>query len=850
MAGPQTIQVGDRTLRVTNLDKVVYPATGTTKGDVIAYYTQIAPIMLPHVVGRPVTRKRWVHGVGTDDKPGQVFFQKNLEDSAPEWVERADLQHSDHVNTYPLVTEAATLAWFGQLAALEVHVPQWRFTPDGERGNPDRMVLDLDPGPGTGLPECVEVAKLCRAILTEMGLELVPVTSGSKGIHLYAGLSGEQTSDQISTVAHELARALEADHPDLVVSDMKKSLREGKVLVDWSQNSGNKTTVAPYSLRGRERPMVAVPRTWSEMTVRLRHLEMSEVLARMKKKDDPMAALGRGSDDAGHPRLATYRAKRDPKKTPEPFDAGEESDRAGHPERAGEPGFVIQEHHARRLHYDFRLERDGVLVSWAIPKNVPTDGKQNHLAVQTEDHPLAYGSFEGTIPRGEYGAGTVSIWDAGTYKLEKWREGKEIIATLHGRAGGGLAELGVAPFRFALIHTGSSDQATWLIHRMEALPDGVAPPWGFADDDTADGEASDDADGEASAVGKPADDAHEATSQARPVRAPSGGAARAVPAPDAPADTTGLRPMLASPGEERDVVGAGWSYEMKWDGIRALVHVDGDELRLETRNGNDVTAAYPELAEVTSRVPVPAVLDGEIVALDEAGRPDFGLLQNRFGLTQPRDVARAQREAPVHLMLFDVLHADGKDLTGQPYTTRRDALELVVSPGGSVQVPPRVDGELDDALAASAELGLEGVMAKRSASRYSPGRRSREWLKIKHRHDAEVVLVGWRPGKGGREGTIGSLLVAVPRDGELTYAGRVGAALGDKALARLAEQLVPYAADDPPIDDVPRLDARDARWLRPELVAEVEYGEWTSSGRLRHAIWRGLRPDKTPTTLT
>lgn len=833
MAGAQTIQVGDRTLRVTNLDKVIYPATGTTKGDVIAYYTQIAPIMLPHVIGRPVTRKRWVHGVGSDAKPGQVFFQKNLEDSAPDWVERADLQHSDHVNTYPLVTEAATLAWFGQIAALEVHVPQWRFTPDGERGKPDRMVLDLDPGPGTGLPECVEVAKLCRAILTEMGLELVPVTSGSKGIHLYAGLSGEQTSDQISTVAHELARALEADHPDLVVSDMKKSLREGKVLVDWSQNSGNKTTVAPYSLRGRERPMVAVPRTWSEMTVRLRHLEMSEVLARMKKKDDPMAALGRGAEageEAGHPRLATYRARRDPKKTPEPFDAGEESDRAGHPERAGEPGFVIQEHHARRLHYDFRLERDGVLVSWAIPKNVPTDGKQNHLAVQTEDHPLAYGSFEGTIPRGEYGAGTVGVWDSGTYTLEKWRDGKEIIATLHGRPGGALEELGVAPFRFALIRTGHGEKASWLIHRMEALPDGVAPPWGFADDDEApDGEV---------------------TAPAASRSASSGTAARPAPAPDAPSDTTDLRPMLASAGEERDVVGPGWTYEMKWDGIRALVHVDGDELRLVTRNGNDVTAAYPELAEVTDRVHVPAVLDGEIVALDSSGRPDFGLLQGRFGLTAQRDVERAQREAPVHLMLFDVVHADGKDLTGQPYTTRRDALELVVSPGGRVQVPPVVDGELVDALAASAELGLEGVMAKRSASRYSPGRRSREWLKIKHRHDAEVVLVGWRPGKGDREGTIGSLLVAVPRDGTLSYAGRVGAALSDKALARLAEQLAPYASDAPSIDDVPGLDARDARWLRPELVAEVEYGEWTSSGRLRHAIWRGLRPDKTPTTLS
>ena len=258
--GKETVSVDGHRLSLTNLDKVIYPETGTTKGEVIAYYAEIADVMVPHVRNRPATRKRWVHGVGTPDEPGEVFFQKNLDErSTPNWVAHRVLQHKSHTNDYPLVNDRATLVWLAQIASLEIHVPQWQFGRTGTPRNPDRLVLDLDPGEGAGLVECVEVAKYVRGILSGMGLEAMPVTSGSKGIHLYAALDGKQTADQVSAVAHELARSLEADHPDLVVSDMKKALRGGKVLVDWSQNNGAKTTVAPYSLRGRFRPTVAAP---------------------------------------------------------------------------------------------------------------------------------------------------------------------------------------------------------------------------------------------------------------------------------------------------------------------------------------------------------------------------------------------------------------------------------------------------------------------------------------------------------------------------------------------------------------------------------------------------------------
>jgi bifunctional non-homologous end joining protein LigD len=469
-SGDQLVSVDRHRIKLTHLDKVLYPETGTTKGEVIAYYAAVAEVMIPHVRDRAATRKRWVNGVGTEKKPGMMFFQKNLDESTPNWVKRRTIEHKDHANEYPLVNDLATLTWLAQIAALEIHVPQWQFGRTGVVRNPDRLVLDLDPGPDMELADCAEVARLARKILQGMGLDPLPVTSGSKGIHLYAALDGKQTSDQVAQVAHELARALEADNPDLIVSDMKKSLRDHRVLVDWSQNNANKTTVAPYSLRGRMRPTVAAPRTWRELASKdLAQLEFDEVMRRVKRRGDPLAALVTGhlaqleptpehlaefeSTPEARDRLHDYRTKRDAKKTPEPIPANAAKTSDGR-------SFVIQEHHARRLHWDFRLEHDGVLVSWALPKGVPTEYKKNHLAVQTEDHPIEYGTFEGDIPAGEYGGGHVDIWDAGSYELEKWRD-DEVIVTLHGEKHG--------THRYALIHTGGDGKAAnnWLIHLMK-----------------------------------------------------------------------------------------------------------------------------------------------------------------------------------------------------------------------------------------------------------------------------------------------------------------------------------------------------------------------------------------------
>ncbi|PVE16944.1 ATP-dependent DNA ligase [Arthrobacter sp. Bz4] len=807
----QTVTVDGQRLRLTNLNKVIYPASGTTKADVLAYYAAIAGYLIPHARDRAVTRKRWVNGVGTTEQPGQVFFQKNLDQSAPAWVQRHSIAHKDHVNVYPMVNDLATLTWFGQISALEIHVPQWRFGPDGEINNPDRLVLDLDPGDGVSLGDCAEVARHARVILQDMGLEPYPVTSGSKGIHLYAALDGSQSSDEVSTVAHELARALEADHPDLVVSDMKKSLRGGKVLVDWSQNSRNKTTVAPYSLRGRLRPTVAAPRSWAELEdPELAQLDYRQMMDRVQELGDLLAGLdetsGGPDGDRGGPgdtttseprvrdRLHTYRSMRDSAKTPEPI-----------PDSVSDAGgnrFVIQEHHARRLHYDFRLERDGVLVSWAVPKGPPDTPNKNHLAVQTEDHPLEYAAFEGTIPKGEYGAGEMYIWDSGTYHAEKWRDGKEVICTVQGRDDGGLARSGSPVRRYALIHTGGdeSGKRNWLMHLMK-------------DQGAADASAE----------------------------APASGAAETPPE---------LMPMLASPGSAGDVTAdEDWAFEMKWDGVRAIATVTPDGVRLTSRNANDMTALYPELADLGDYVNGNnVVLDGEIVALNKSGRPDFGLLQNRFNLTKSSEIDAARRKAPVHFMIFDLLYLDGNSLLQLQYAQRREILEQAVnSPAdGHIQVPPALDATIEEAVAASRELGLEGVVAKRTSGTYTAGRRSRGWVKIKDQLTQEVVVVGWRPGKGSRAHKVGSLLVAVPDGVDLKYVGRVGSGLTERDLAEIGSRLRKMSRKTAPLADVPAADASDAHWVRPALVGEVQFSERTGAGKLRHPVWRGWRPDKLP----
>ena len=471
-------------------------------------------------------------------------------------------------------------------------------------------------------------------------------------------------------------------------------------------------------------------------------------------------------------RLESFRAKRDFSATPEP--AG------GRPRTspAAAPRFVIHEHSARRMHWDLRLERDGVLVSWALPRGMPEEPKVNHIAPHTEDHPLEYLDFEGEIPAGSYGAGTMRIWDTGTYETLKW-EPRKVEVALHGSRIDG---------RYALFAIGKSDgDRDWMIHRMD-------PP-------------------------------------ADPERSP-------MPAR--------LLPMLARAGglprdEER------WAFELKWDGVRAVAYGEPGRLHFESRNLNDITPRYPELQRLGRALGSHrAVLDGEIVAFDENGRPSFAALQPRMHLTVPARVRRLAQTAPVTYVIFDLLWLDGHSLMERSYSERRAALAALALSGEHWQTPPAIEGAGRDVLAASAERQLEGVVAKRRDSRYEPGRRSGAWIKIKNVARQEFVIGGWVPGEGRRRDRIGALLVGLPDGADaLRYCGRVGTGMSERDLDELRALLAPLERPTSPFAAGPRPPA-DAIFCEPRLVCEVEFTEWTRDGLLRAPSFKGLRDDKAP----
>ncbi|MDP9399835.1 MAG: DNA ligase D [Actinomycetota bacterium] len=466
--------------------------------------------------------------------------------------------------------------------------------------------------------------------------------------------------------------------------------------------------------------------------------------------------------------LEEYRRKR-PTPTPEPPGVG--ADGAA----PAALRFVVQEHHATRLHWDLRLEHEGVLASWAVPNGIPEDPRENRLAVHTEDHPLEYLDFHGEIPRGSYGAGSMTIWDRGVYELHEFSD-RKVEVTFHGERLRG---------RYGLFPTSGRD---WLIHRMDPPED--------------------------------------------PSRTPM---------PDR------LEPMLATAGplpadEER------WAFEVKWDGLRALCWSVPGELRLVSRNRNDITRAYPELKPMNRALSSHgAIIDGEVVAFDADGRPDFGRLQQRMHIASESAAKRRSRDVPVVYVAFDLLWLDGHPLVDLPYTERRARLAELGLDGANWQTPEGVEGRGADLLEVTRQRGLEGVLAKRLDSRYDPGRRSACWIKVKHTQRLDVVIGGWEPGEGRRRERIGSLLAGVEEDGGLRFVGKVGTGFTEAELDRLGEALRPLRRDTAPF--TAGSPPRRAEWVQPRLAAEVEFRDWTRDRRLRAPSYKGLRERDAPSAV-
>jgi bifunctional non-homologous end joining protein LigD len=461
--------------------------------------------------------------------------------------------------------------------------------------------------------------------------------------------------------------------------------------------------------------------------------------------------------------LSEYRRKRDPKKTPEPFGAKGT--------KAKDPVFVVQRHDARRLHYDFRLERNGALASWAVPKGVPLEPGQQHLAVHVEDHPLDYATFEGEIPAGEYGAGTVEIWDKGTYELLEEKKNGGLTVRLKGERLNGTWALVPAHL--------SGDEKNWLIVRKR-------------------------------------DDATEA-----------------------PRVTTTYRPMLATLAEDVPR-GAGWEFEVKWDGYRAIATVAQSEAVLTSRNANDLTARFGNVAkEIAKAVKTPdCVLDGEVCALDESGRSSFSAMQ------------QGKAGTPIVYYAFDVLEIDGEPLVDLPLVERHKRLEALLDKRNRTV---RLSEAFDDGTAlleAARQQGLEGIVAKRLDSKYAVGRRTRDWMKVKTKHEQEFVIVGYTKGTGRRASSFGALVLGVYEGNELVYVGNVGTGFNSTEIDKLLDKLRPLRRPTSPFREVPRMPKvrkSDVIWVEPELVGEVEFVEWTHDGRLRAPSYKGLREDKAAT---
>jgi bifunctional non-homologous end joining protein LigD len=460
-------------------------------------------------------------------------------------------------------------------------------------------------------------------------------------------------------------------------------------------------------------------------------------------------------------KLGEYERKRDPTKTPEPF---------GGEKKSQEPIFVVQRHDARRLHYDFRLERNGALASWAVPKGVPLESGEQHLAVHVEDHPIDYASFEGEIPKGEYGAGTVEIWDSGTYELLEEKRNGGLTVRLHGRKLTGTYALVPAHL--------NGDEKNWLIVRKREEGD-------------------------------------------QPAREIS---------------TRTHTPMLATVAQEVPR-GAGWAFEVKWDGYRALAYIVGGEAALTSRNGNDLTDRFASVAkEVVKAVKTPhCVLDGEVVALDETGRSSFSAMQ------------QGKLGTPIVYYVFDVLEVEGEPLVDLPLVERRKRLEALLDKRNRTV---RLSESFDDGnalLEAAKEQRLEGIIAKRLDSRYSVGKRTRDWLKIKTHGRQEFVIAGFTKGTGRRASSFGSLVLGYYRGGQLTYAGNVGTGFNSREIEKLLDKLRPLKRSTSPFREVPKMPKvrkSDVIWVEPKLVCEVEFVEWTHDGHLRAPSYQGLREDK------
>ncbi len=768
-------RIKSRKIELSNLDKVLFPGDHIIKAELIEYYLNAAPTILKHIKGRPLTFVRYPDGI-----TGERFFQKNRPDYAPDWIEHTTLG-SDSETDYIIAKDDATLAWLGNLASIELHQMHSR-APHFDK--PDYMVFDLDPPEDYPFKEVVGLAQELRQHIESLGYYPFVKTTGGKGVHIVVPLEPRWDFDRVFATASAIANEFARRNRDTTTLQLNKVNRKGRVLIDIYRNRPSQTIVCPYSVRGREGAPVSMPLSWESLSSLKGPalFNLRAVADHLKSEGDAWEAINayatrlhtesqprrkKGSSEAHRANGPTaltmaseYERKRRFDKTPEP--------RPAITTGKGD-SFVIHRHHASHLHYDLRLERDGVLKSWAVPKGLPPRPGIKRLAVAVEDHPLDYFGFEGTIPKGQYGAGRVWVFASGKYEITKHKKEGFYFRL-------GSREINA---EYRLINTRAKD---WLLERVDSpqtdwLRDHVAPM---------------------------------------------------------------LAQTRAEPPDSAEFL-----YEVKWDGIRALISLDDDAVMVRSRSGRDITRHFPELSIPDQAFRATgALLDGEIVCLQPDGKPSFEDAIKRLRQTTEAGIARARARHPAVCYVFDCIYLDGRPLNNEPLERRREWMADALKPDSPFRVSEAVDDGMD-LFTAVDEMGLEGIMAKKRDSPYLSGKRTDFWLKIKATQTRECIIIGYTQGKGDRRDRFGALHLACYDGDELHYLGKAGTGFDESGLAVLMDEMSRVPRVRRPISEKP-LDDAATTWLEPRLVCEVQYASLTSGGSLREAAFIRLRPDYAP----
>ncbi len=809
------LRFGKRSVTVSGAGQVLYPAAKFTKEAVVAYYLAVAPFLLPHLRGRPVSLKRYPEGIH-----GESFWEKDIPAFAPEWIKTVAVPRRDASAPpirYIVIDDRATLAWVASIAALEIHP----FLHRKEALDvPTSAVFDLDPGEGRDILACVDVALLLKEVLDRLALTAFPKVSGSKGLQIHVPLNGDAPYRVVQPFAKAVAELLAQQHPKLVVADMAKALRKGKVFIDWSQNADHKTTVAVYSLRAkRHRPYVSMPVTWDELAAARKdgdaqalYFTAPDAIVRLRERGDLAAPLLTLAQSLPEAFVSGLRPAPSRSRARAPAPAGLPVPRRSR--QGSRRRFVIQKHAASHLHYDLRLESSqGALHSWSVPKGMPYKEGERRLAVNTEDHPIEYLTFEGVIPKGQYGGGTVMVWDIGTCDIVEGNYWK-------GR------------LRFHL--RGRKLAGEWLLERDPSRGDNA---WALS---------------KVAGAHKPPAAAHEDTSalsgRTMSAIAQARDAVWQSNRSDAPrAALEFVEPMHCKLAQTLPE-GREWDYEIKYDGYRALGARTSGGVRLWSRRGNDLRSRFAPVADALAQLPMDTMIDGEIVAIGDDGRPSFKMLHRA---ATPPD--------RIHYYAFDILAHEGIDVTGLPLAERAKLLEDALRearPPLHRSTPIRASAK--DLLAAAREQGLEGIVAKRRDSKYEPGMRSGSWVKTRVSPGQELVVGGYIPSGDSFD----ALLVGYYAGPRLVFIAKVRNGFVPATRREVMERMRALATARCPFANLPEpsnarrgiaLTAevmRQCRWVKPRLVVQVGFTEWTEQDHLRHARYLGLRDDKSAREVT